>query len=138
VFPHLFIQVSFSRAEKVQVIHQNRPFPEQEIRLTVLGESGGSTTGYLTGVVRSIARVDSSSPVPEGAAVRIESADALLLGECRRCHATESRFEMQIVLQQVIPTVTSLANLVAAICEATPGRTVGEVRYVSVPAPIAH
>ena len=117
---------------------QNRPFQEQEIRLTVLGEDGASTTGYLTGVVLSIARVDSSVPVREGAAVRIDSADALLLGECRRCHATESRFEMQIVLQQVIPAVTGLANLVAAICEATPGRTVAEVRPVSVPVPITH
>ena len=116
----------------------NRPFPQQEIRLTVLGEDGWSKTGYLTGVVHSIARVDSSHPVPEGAIVRIESADALLIGQCRRCHATDSRFEMQIVLQQVIPAVTELANLVAAIYAASPGSAVRERQFVSVQASVTH
>ena len=98
---------------------RNEVFEQQEIRLTVLSGGGWSGAAKLVSVKDSIATVHSLRPVESGAAIRIDSGDALMIGECRGCRG-ESQFEAQIRLKQIIPSVTDLAKLVAAIIEASP------------------
>jgi hypothetical protein len=112
----------------------NKAFEQQQIRLTVLGESGWSGAAKLVHVNGSIATVYSVRAIESGAAIRIDSGDALLVGECRACRAGESQFEAQITLEQIIPSVTDLARLVAAIIEVSPNRTAPRTNGVPVEA----
>lgn len=112
---------------------QDRPFEKQEIRLTVLGERGWTGPAQLVHVSNGVATVYSVRPVENGAPIRLDSGDALLLGECRGCHEHKAEFEAQITLEQIIPSVTDLANLMASICQTSP-RTAREAVAIPVAA----
>jgi len=101
-------------------VGRNDKLFEQQIWLTVLSGGGWSGEAKLVSVKNGIATVHSTEPVKSGAAIRIDSGDALMVGECRGCRAQDSQFETQITLKQIIPSVTDLARLVASIIEASP------------------
>lgn len=55
-----------------------------------------------------------------GAAVRLDADDALLLGTVSNCTRTGEDFVLDITIEQVIPSVSNLARLVATIMQSSP------------------
>jgi hypothetical protein len=104
-------------------------FLAQEIRLTVLGELGWSGSAQLVCMSEGMATVRCVQPLKSGAAIRLDSSDALMLGECCGCRGGEHGYEARIVVHQIIPSITDLVNLVSAIFE---GNSQGRVQAQSL------
>jgi hypothetical protein len=60
-------------------------------------------------------RLHSGTAAPAGAAVRIDKDDSLLLGEVIGCRQEGEGWEMLVQIDQVIPSIPDLAQLVRAI-----------------------
>jgi hypothetical protein len=67
----------------------------------------------------------SDTPVPPDTALRIDAGDALLLGEVAGCRQGEDGYAVYVHLKQIIPSLSELGRLVAAVMCETP-REVGE------------
>jgi hypothetical protein len=96
--------------------------------LTVLCENGWSGSGRILRIEAQVATIECAARLESGAAIRMDASDALLLGECRASEGDGSHFRAQIIVEQVIPSMSDLAKLVSAICGATPRQeiTTGE------------
>ena len=102
-------------AEKRNVKGKYNLLDGEEIRLTALGEGGWTGSARILQVNAPVVVVECATYVQPGAAIRVDSGDALLLGECRRCEPDCGRFKAEVKLEQVIPSVSDLAKLMVAI-----------------------
>jgi hypothetical protein len=89
--------------------------PNQEIRLTVLGDDSHRVPARIINFSGRGISLAVEQPVRTGDAIRLDMEDSLLLGEVAYCQAQDGKFAIGVHLHEVIPSLSALANLVANV-----------------------
>ena len=97
----------------------------QTVRVSSLSAITWTGEARVIAVSATDAALWSSTPVAPDTALRIDAGDALLLGEVAACRQGEDGYSVLVNLKQIIPSLSELGRLVAAVmCEST--REIGE------------
>ena len=84
---------------------------DQEITVTLLGEVDTTFAGKVVNVSGTGICLQSSQALPPGAALKIELADTLLLGEVIYCRSEAAHYHSGILLEQALYHTRDLAAL---------------------------
>jgi hypothetical protein len=84
---------------------------DQEVAVTLLGDVETTFTGKIVNISGRGLCLASRETLPAGAALKIELADTLILGEVIYCRAQESGFHAGIALEQALYHTRDLAAL---------------------------
>lgn len=92
----------------------------QNIRCSVLSEQAWKATGEIIHVSQKSVSLRLPIAAAYGTAVRLDVDDALILGTVAGCTRAGADFLLNITMEQVIPSVSNLARLVATILQQSP------------------
>lgn len=89
----------------------------QPVAVTVLGDAPAAHSGEVAGFCGTAMRLMLEVPVPQGAAVKVEWEDTLLLGEVSDCQPDGSQYAINLKLEHSLVHTAELARLAARILE---------------------
>jgi hypothetical protein len=91
---------------------EHRVPTEQPVSLTVLGDPETRLTAVVKNASGRGLGLISPESVPSGAAVKIEIADSIFLGEALYCKAMEGGYYVGIELTEVLSGLAALSRIV--------------------------
>ena len=92
---------------------------DQEITVTLLGDTEEVIPAKVVNVSAKGMGLESSRPVDAGAALKIELADTLLLGEVIYCRGQGAGYQIGIALEQALYHTRGLAILAERLLHGT-------------------
>ncbi len=84
---------------------------DSPVQVSVLGEATAKLAGQLSNFSAGGLRLLVECPVPEGAAVKVEFGETLLLGEVRYCRPAEGGYAVGLELEHTLACTDELARL---------------------------
>ena len=92
--------------------------PGQPVHLSVLSDAPQTLTAFINSLDGRHASLKATEAIPAGSAIRVDLEDSMLIGEITGCAATDGQFEIQLHVNEAIPSMSDLARLVSALmCE---------------------
>jgi hypothetical protein len=103
---------------------------DQPVVVTMLGDNPFCLPGRVVNVSGRGMRIAIPSPLPDGAAVRVDWENSLVLGEVRYCAKEGSWYMLGIEMEHGLPDLASLARLAERISEqvSSPAPAMGPLR----------
>lgn len=99
--------------------------PDEVIRLQLLGPKEHTVSARMIDLSGRRAELELPEPVSLSAPVRVNLEDSMLLGEVCSCVRQGDSYRIAIEVSEAIPSLSSLARLVAAVMNEGRGEEVG-------------
>jgi len=93
----------------------------QPVTVTVLGDGGGERRGEVTTLTGAALWLLLDEALPQGAPVKVQCDDALLLGEVFQCQAAAGRHAVGLILEHSLLHTAELARLAERLLENVSG-----------------
>ena len=91
--------------------HEGRFQCDSPVQVSILGKTEATFAGYLSNFSAGGLRLLVERPVPEGAAVKVEFGETLLLGEVRYCRREEGGYAVGLELEHSLACTEELVRL---------------------------